>query len=520
MSQTVNADWRLRNAASAAFPRYSSFRLRTHDTAAVSQRIESASARMETKDPAEQRVWDFCTGIRKRIVGLDTQVPIFGGRTRTYVNLDNAATTPALTDVAEGILRFLEWQGSVHRGTGAKSLVSTNCYDRCRERVADFVGADLDRHAVIFTRGTTDSINKLARTIGSDGKPLVICTAMEHHSNLLPWRVNCRVEYVDVRPSDGSLDLDQLRKKLQHHAGSVRLVAVTGASNVTGLAPPIGRIARTAHEYGADIMVDAAQLIAHRRVRMGDADDEGRIDYLAFSAHKMYAPFGVGVLVGPRTAFDRGTPDRVGGGAVKLVTPDEILWADVPAREEAGTPNVVGAIALAKAIGVLQNIGIERIAEHDFLLRRHVVEELQAIPGVRIYGEPAPDDHGQVGVIAFEAESMDHSILAAALGYEWGIGVRHGCFCAHPYMLRLLRVSESDLRGYFAMASRDDRSSFPGLVRISLGVYNTLEEVTYAARAIRCLLKNGPSARYVIHPPTGEYVPKGAMDVMGPHLLL
>ena len=452
---------------------------------------------------------DLGCEVRGRVVGLDREAPLFGGATRPYINMDNAATTPPLRDVVECVAQFLEWYGSVHRGLGAKALVSTQCYDRCREIVAEWVGADIDRHVVIFTGNTTDSINKLARALGADDKPLVLCTMMEHHSNLLPWRTNCRVDYVDVRDADGSLDLDQLEDKLKTHGGAVRLVAVSGASNVTGLMPPIYRIARLAHEHGAEILVDAAQLIGNQAVKMGGRDDPERLDYLAFSAHKMYAPYGAGVLVAPRAAFRNGTPESVGGGGVKLVAPEAVLWADVPAREEPGTPNVVGAVALAKAIGVLNELGLDRLAEHRRKLRSRMVRRLLAMPGVRVYGEPVPSDHGQLGVIAFGTEKMHHSLLAAALGYEWGIGVRHGCFCAHPYLIRLLNVDRAELQAYWEQAARNDQSRFPGLVRISFGIYNTFAEVDYVAEAIGQLLAEGPRARYVMHPPTGEYLPNG-----------
>ena len=447
--------------------------------------------------------------IRKRIVGADREVPLLGGARRPYVNVDNAATTPPFREVVECVTEFLEWYGSVHRGTGAKSRVSTQCYDHCREVVAEWVGADLDHCAVIFTGSTTDSINKIARTLGREGRPRVLCTAMEHHSNLLPWRVNCRAEIVDVRDADGSVDLDQLEDRLNSSAGAVRLVAVTGASNVTGLTPPIHHIARMAHEHGAEILVDGAQIVGHRAVKMGDADDPERLDYLAFSAHKMYAPFGMGVVVAPRTVFNHGAPEGVGGGTVRLVTNKRVLWADAPAREEAGTPNVVGAVALAKAIQVLQEVGMDRIAAHDAELRALMVEHLRRIPGIRIYGEPMPPDHGQIGVIGFVAEEMHHGLVAAALGHEWGIGVRHGCFCAHPYLIRLLGVNDAELEDYMSQAERDDYSRFPGMVRISLAIYNTPEEVAYVAGALRSLIEEGPRARYVMDSNTGEYLPEG-----------
>ena len=446
---------------------------------------------------------------RDRIVGVDRAVPISGGRRAAYVNFDNAATTPAFKDVADCVTEFLGWYGSVHRGTGARSHVSTRCYDRSREIVAAFVGADPDRHTALFTRNTTDSINKLAGLLSREERPLVLCTILEHHSNLLPWRQNARrVECVDCRASDAALDMEQLERKLRKHSGAVRLVAVTGASNVTGFAPPIRRIARLAHEHGAEIFVDAAQLVAHHPLDMGKPGEPESLDYVAFSAHKMYAPFGAGILVGPKAAFERGEPTQVGGGTVRLVSEDRIIWADAPAREEAGTPNLVGAVAMAKAAQVLGEIGMERVAAHEAALRARLAESLRGIPRVRIFGAETPEDHSQVGIIGFTTDRMDHSLLAAALGHEWGIGLRHGCFCAHPYVMRLLGVGAAEVEKLARKAELNDHSGFPGLVRISLGLYNTRQEVDYVAEAVRDLLDRGPRERYVLDRPTGEYIPE------------
>jgi len=450
-----------------------------------------------------------CSDLRSLILGVDREVPLISGAHRPYINFDNAATTPPFRAVVEEVNEFLHWYGSVHRGSGYKSRVSTETYDCCREQVARWVGADPQYHVVIFTRSATDSINKVARTLGAQGRPLVLCTMMEHHSNLLPWRAYCRVDYVDVRRQDGALDLNELEEKLRHHRGAVRLVAVTAASNVTGLAPPLRTIARLAHKYGAQILVDGAQFVPHAAISVGNATDDAHFDYLVFSAHKMYAPFGVGVLVAPRATFSHGIPESVGGGTVHLVTPDEVIWADVPIREEPGTPNLVGAVALGKAIHVLDKVGMGRISKHERQLRAHMVERLRAIPSIRLYGDPAPPDHGQVSVIAFASEKISHGLMAAALGYEWGIGVRHGCFCAHPYLFRLLGLRDSDLATYRERAAHGDHRNMPGLVRISLGLYNTMEEVERVADAIAELIAHGPHAHYTEQGMSGEYLPDG-----------
>jgi selenocysteine lyase/cysteine desulfurase len=443
--------------------------------------------------------------LRECFIGVEKEVVLFGGDRRTYVNLDNAATTPAFTDVAEGVGEFLEWYASVHRGTGAKAYVSTRAYEACRGIVRDFVGADADHHEVIFTSGATDSINRLAATLARDEQPTVIVSGMEHHSNILPWRRHARVEWANVG-DDGALDLNHLEEQLRRFSGRVRLVAVTGASNVTGLVPPLKRIARMAHEHGAELLVDAAQLVAHRTIRMGAPDDPERIDFLVFSAHKMYAPFGAGALIGPRAAFE-GEPAFPGGGTVELVMPHRVVWAEPPDREEPGTPNAVGVVALARACRALDEIGMERVAAHDEALRARAATALAAVPGIRFYGEEAPETFRHVGVLSFDTEAMPHGLLAAILGYEWGIGVRHGCFCAHPYLLRLLKVDACQAEKYIARAEAHDHADFPGLVRLSFGLYNTAAEVDYTVETIRRVLEEGPRARYFQERRTGDYVP-------------
>lgn len=449
---------------------------------------------------------------RRLVAGLDTTVPVCNGSRRPYVNVDNAATTPAFRPVVDCLARFQHHYSSVHRGTGFKSLLSTHVYEQASGIVADFVGAEPGYHSIIFTRNATHSLNKLARRLPLGDKDVVVTTEMEHHSNMLPWRQRpCRTVFARVRPEDGALDLEHLGALLRRHTPDVKVVAVTGASNVTGSMPPVRRIARMAHEAGAWFVLDATQLVAHRPVRMGAPDDPERFDFLAFSGHKMYAPFGCGVLIGPREVFERGAPDEVGGGTVHAVTLEEVIWHKVPEKEEAGTPNVNGAVALARAARVLQAMGMEEIAAHEREMTRHCLERLLEIDGLRLFGRsdvgPTADRNP---VFAVEAGDLEHGLLAAALGYEWGIGVRNGCFCAQPYVRALLGIPRDEMRGIVRRLAAGDHTTVPGLVRISLGVYNTREEVDYVAEALRALLTHGPRLEYRLDPEHLDYVPINA----------
>ena len=339
--------------------------------------------------------------VRDHIVGIDVQVPLLDGSHRNYVNFDNAGSTPALRPVSDKINEFLDWYSSVHRGTGFKSQVATHVYDEAHEVVLNFVGADPDADTVIFGKNSTEALNKLAHRL--DWKPgdVVLTTLMEHHSNDLPWRSATEVEHVNVN-DDGALDEAHLDQLLEQYAGRVRLVVVTGASNVTGYINPIHRIAEKAHASGAEILVDTAQLAPHRTVDMRPHDDPGHIDYLALSAHKMYAPFGTGALVGRKETFLRGDPDLVGGGTVSIVTRETAEWAGLPDRVEAGSPNVVGAMAMAETILCLREIGMDALATHEAELASYLLEGLAQIDGVQVHGHGGSPQVGRkIGCRAF-----------------------------------------------------------------------------------------------------------------------
>jgi selenocysteine lyase/cysteine desulfurase len=278
---------------------------------------------------------------------------------------------------------------------------------------------------------------------------------------------------------------------------------VTGASNVTGLVNPIHRWASWAHEAGGRIVVDAAQLAPHRKVDMSGPE---RLDFVVFSGHKMYAPFGVGVLVGPRDAFQSAEPAEVGGGTVKIVGENRVLWAEAPEREEAGTPCVFGAVALAAAIREYRRVGWERMERHESRLTALALELLGAIPGVRIYGdhEPSRADR-RLGVISFNVNGVPHGLVAAVLADEWAIGLRNGCFCAHPYVKALLGVGPTRARLLEDRVARGDRSAIPGAVRASIGIYNTTRDIELLAEAVAAVAEGRFAAGYVLDPARGEY---------------
>ena len=352
---------------------------------------------------------------------------------------------------------------------------------------------------------STEALNKITHYAQLRPDDIVLATAMEHHSNDLPWRKVCKVIHVGVMP-DGSVDIPALKRELAAYGGKVKYVAVTGAANVTGLCNPIHDIAEWAHAAGAKIVVDAAQLAPHRPINILPNDHPRHLDFIVYSAHKMYAPFGIGVLVGPRDFFEGREPDVVGGGTVGYVGFDEVEWAGLPQKEEAGSPNVVGAVALAEAINILRSIGMATIAAHEQQLLAYAIGKMTKLPGVRIYG-PTEDLTNKVGVIPFAVEGMDHALVATILSVEGGIGVRNGNFCAQPYMRQLLNVSQEEEKAN--RASRCDAPMLPGLVRASFGCYNNEEDIDIFVETLDRIVHRSYEGKYTIHPVTGMYVAKG-----------
>lgn len=332
---------------------------------------------------------------------------------------------------------------------------------------------------------------------------------MGHHSNDLPWRSVAQVIHIGL-DERGALDLDHLGVLLEQYTGRVRLVAITLASNVTGIINPIHEIAERVHAAGAEIVVDCAQFAAHRAINMRPDDDPRHLDYVVISAHKMYAPYGTGALIGKKDVFLQGDPDLVGGGTIDIVTVDEVQWAKPPDKEEAGSPNVVGGMALAHTALCLQEIGMDAIAKHEASLTSTLLKKLAAIDGIKIYGSADPDHTLQrVGVVTFDLENLSHYLVAAILSFEGGIGVRNGCFCAHPYLFKLLNLSEYQAKKYQRAVMKGRKDNLPGLVRVSFGCYNNEDEVNWLAEMIERIVQGKYTGKYTQDPTSGEYWPDG-----------
>lgn len=406
------------------------------------------------------------------------------GRTVEHANLDHGASAPALSAVKQAVDTATRSYASVHRGKGHASQVSSRYYEAAREEVGRFVGARGD-DLVIFTRQTTDAMSLLARALPA-GTEVVVFDS-EHHATLLPWdpaRTTRLAVPRSVTAAEAALDGALSGLSAEH-----RLVVVTAASNVTGELWPVGRLAAVARRHGARVAVDAAQLAPHRSVDLASLG----ADYLAFSGHKTYAPYGTGVLVGRRDWLDAAAPYLPGGGATAEVTTTGATWHTGAARHEGGSPNVIGAVALAAACATFgrQRAAIEA---HEARLFDGLLDALEAIDGVRTYSIFGRD-HERVPVVTFTVDGLPADLVASALSREHGIGVRDGKFCAHPLVGALL----GSQAGTCGPGAADEATGADAgtAVRVSLGLGNRPEHVTRLLAAVSELAARGPRWEYV-----------------------
>jgi len=409
--------------------------------------------------------------IRDEIWGLDTPVRLDSGEMVPAINLDSAATTPAFKKVMAEIDNQMKLYGSIGRGKGQKSAISTDFYMDAREAIKDFVNASHEKYTVFYAANTTDGINKLASALIRSKSDMILTTRMEHHANDLPWRARARTVYAEV-DADGRLKINDIERLLRHYRGAIKYVSITAASNVTGYVNEVHHIARVAHKYGAKIIVDGAQIAAHREFFMMGCTPEEDIDFFVFSAHKMYAPYGGGAVVGLKEELDKHIPAFYGGGMVEAVFDKRVCYAPAPDSYEAGSPNFPGLISMVHAAKILKEYGYERIAQHEKRLIERAIEGLRQIPGVQLYGDNDYIDD-RVGIIVFNICGIPSEDTADYLAGTHGIAVRHGAFCSHPYVRRL--TNESEHKGC---------TPPKGMVRASFGIYNTEEDVDALIAAV------------------------------------
>ena len=420
------------------------------------------------------------------ILGIDSKVTLRDGSEIRTINFDNAATTPVFKEVVDNIIKYSDYYGSIGRGTGHKSEITTRLYLESRNYILNYFNVrNKEDYTVVYVSNTTDGINKLAKILVNNKDDVIITTRMEHHSNDLPWREACKVDYIEVDEM-GRLKLMELEDKLIKYKGKVKYVTMTGASNVTGYINDIHKAAEIVHRYNAKIIVDGAQLVPHMKVDMAGNTINEKIDFLVFSSHKLYAPFGAGAIIGPKKDFDSNIPCSEGGGTVNFVMDNEVEYLLSPERDEAGTPNFFGVLGMISALEILDRIGFSNIHKNELELKKQMIEGLKAIPKVKKYGDwNIKNINDSVGIVVFNVGTLYHQLVAEILSKDYGIAIRQGWFCSHPYCRRLMHITEK-VAGAFI---KNPNQKMPGMLRVSFGIYNTKEEVDYFLEAVNDIVR-------------------------------
>lgn len=378
---------------------------------------------------------------------------------KPLVYLDNAATSQKPAGVINAITHYYTTiNANIHRGVHKLSEQATIAYEQAHQKVAEFINAQPEE--IIFTRGTTESINLLAYTLGKQLKQgdEIVLSIMEHHSNLVPWQQFAKEKGIVLKfirlTRDYRLDINHARELI---TPKTRIVAITHVSNALGTINPVKEIARIAHEQGALFIIDGAQAIPHLPVNVKELD----CDFYAFSAHKMYGPTGIGVLYGKRRHLEKLPPFQYGGDMIKEVTQTDSTWNDLPCKFEAGTPAIAEAIGLSAAVDYINNIGREHIIDYEEQLTQYAIEQLSTIKGLTIIGPK--DTHDRSSAVSFVVEGIHAHDIATILD-KHGIAIRGGHHCAMPLM-KFLGIT--------------------GTARASFAFYNTMQEVDQMIIAIK-----------------------------------
>ena len=424
---------------------------------------------------------DSIDDLRKLFVGLDKKVNINGKGRIVPINFDNAATTPPFKRVVKRVLETTEYYGSIARGDGQKSQYCSDLYEECRRYILKYFNAPEEIYTAIFVGNTTDGLNKLSNILINNKEDIVITTRMEHHSNDLPWRNKCDLKYVEVN-EDGRININEIEELIERYKEKVKYITIKGASNVTGYINDIRKISGLIHKYGGKIIVDGAQLVPHKKIYMYKKDSLENIDFLVFSGHKIYAPFGSGAIIGLREDFNNNLPDTKGGGTVEYVIDNNQLWLNTPEKNEAGTPNLFGAVAIMEAMKEIEKIGFERIEKNEKELLQYLINGLKELNRVKLYADNDCIDD-RLGILVFTIDGMKYYEVGEKLSEIKAIGVRQGGFCSHPYTRRVLGIPNNQLQEYI------NKNGIPGLVRVSLGIYNSKKEANIFLETVELLCR-------------------------------
>ncbi|MCD6065062.1 MAG: Cysteine desulfurase [Flavipsychrobacter sp.] len=426
-------------------------------------------------------------GIKNLFIGSDLEVVNAEGKKIRRIYLDSAASTLALAPAQEAAQKLLRYYSNTHSSVHLTARICSNVVDWAQQAVLKFVNGDHNFCGVFMGSGATAPLNRLAQGLSllRPERKIILLSLMEHHSNDLPHRQNDN-EVIHLSPynADGEfsgIDLGELEQLLCKHKGQVNYVAVTAASNVTGHLMPIYDIAELAHKHGVYIVVDAAQLAAHAQIDVSQNGTSRSIDFLVLSGHKIYTPGSPGVLVAKRDLLQRMEPALFGGGMVSGVTRSTFEFSDnLIEREQAGTVNVPGIFALAFTLEFLRGMDLHLIYQKELRLTNLLVEGLSKIEGVKVYGSGS--HMARIGAVSFNVTDVPHELLATVLNDYFGIAVRSGCFCAHPFVREFL------LEDLWDIEDENNVRSFQGMVRASLGLYNDESDIATFIAAIESIV--------------------------------
>ena len=443
--------------------------------------------------------YDLFEKIRSDFIGLDTEYTLVNGKKTKRIYLDTTASSLMMGVAYRSSYEFLKHYSNTHSLLHFSAKVSTKTYDWIHSRILDFVHADKNEYTCFFMgSGVTAGMNRIAKTFKRlrPERDMVLVSIMEHHSNDLPHRKHGgKVIHIPVNDNMGGLDLNTIEKYLKQFHDRINYISVTGLSNVTGIINPINKIAKLAHSYGVYIIVDAAQMAAHVPIYMSGFDDKDmEIDALLFSGHKTYAPGSPGVIIARKSFMSAIEPEEVGGGMVDKVFPDNYFVSKTfPDREEAGTPNILGAITLGSAVHILDSIGMDLILEKDINLVNYAMNQMLINKDIYIYGDNDTSICPRAGTISFNIKDMDHGLVAAILNDYYNIAVRNECFCAHPYVEKMLHIShEEEISNLDCIDNNLAWNIEPwmGMIRASFGLYTKESDIDALIIALNDITEN------------------------------
>lgn len=454
--------------------------------------------------PKGYNAWACMVRTLPKVVGTNSYIQLREGKKRKVVLLNNAATTPPFERTLKRVNKFMQTYGALHRGVGPHAHLTFQQTEAAMQIIREFLGMR-DDQALLFTANASMAINLFVRLLRLTKDDVILTSNIEHSSNTLPWQYNvdtvATTDYVDAF-DDGSLDYDDLERKVAEYGPRLKLIAITGASSLTGQILDLERLSRLAHGQGAILFIDAAQLAPHRPINM----KKQGVDALAFSAHKLYAPFGLGVLAVPKHMLET-RPADPGGGSADMVSNTNTVWAPAAERHQTGTLNATGVVATAESCKTIMDTGWDAIIAHEKELTHYAAEQLATVPGITLYVPPEKYlSEDRLGIFTFNLKGIHHALLSAILDNEYSIESRAGTICNHRLVRRWFHVDDAAQKNIEDKIAGGDRLASYGIVRISLGIHNSKKDIDALVSALKSIATGKHALSYISVPAEGIYV--------------